>query len=814
MADLSNARVTQDAQGKLRSIDHSAEPVTLSDNPTSGTPGSLAANYVRKFFKIKNVRSTPIAEETRTKLKTASAGEDSLWYKDVKHIRNLSVVQFEQYRDGIKVWKNGLTVLFSTATGKVIEATSTCNHDLPKVRFNTKDLDRHTKTLDEKKLPGLLALARNRKRLEAIRRDFQKRELPIPANLFKEQPEFHITKRDQVIYQYDPGQRKQQVPKDKQADRNLAERAMDIVLPPVDKSIKPGQYRVATEVFFTSAVGDLKLNWHALIDYRTDSILYIRPLIEMMATGYVYDRDPLTTTGDVSIVPSASTAVLNGPRTPRSLATAVPPDLSGQYVELQEICPIVAPPPTSGTDKFDYDADTDDFSAVNAYYHCDGVFRMVEEMGFDMSSYFDGTQFPVAVDHRGSFACVNAAAWSNGVGLDQFTYGLVEAGSPVGIATDVRVVLHEFGHAILFDNVHSGNLGFAHSCGDSLAAVLCDPGSMAPDRFLTFPWITAIPRRHDRDLASGWAWGGVNDIGGYESEQILSTSHFRAYRVLGGDHPDSCEQEWAARYLAFLMIHAVGTFTPASNPNNPESWSERLQICDRVTEVFEGHPGGAVHKVVRWAFEKQGAYQPVGAPTPVVTPGDPPRFDVYINDGRDGEYDFTLDWCHTKDIWNRICPDEYPAHQLPIPGVKNYAYVIVRNRGTEVISGGAVSAYHKRDDACCDCCDDCADLTWPDDFLPMITEVISYPSIPPGDYAMVGPFVWKPKPGDCMLMAAEAKGDPSNISLIDKGQTLLTKRLVPFDNNIALRCICKQCNPDYSQLKLEHPCPEPTKDNY
>lgn len=804
MPQYPSSNVQQDKQGRIRHIDHSFEPIAVSDNPASSTPQSLAAIYVRKFFKIKGVESKTITDDTRTKLKAAGAGEDSLWCKDVKLMRGLSVVEFAQYRDGIKVWNSGLAVLLSDATGEVIEATSTFDHDLPNIRFKAADLDRHTKSIDGK-LPELLALTRNKRRLETIRKDVQKRKLPIRLSVLKGKPEFHITKRDQVIYRYDPGQRKRRSAKDKQADRNLAERALDIMLPAVDKSIKAEQPRVATEVFFTSTVGDLKFNWHAVIDYSTDSVLYIRPLVEMMSTGYVYDRDPFTTTGDVSIVPSSSTAVLNGPRTPRPLATAIPPNLSGQYVELQEIFPIVAPPPTSASGKFDFDADTDDFSAVNAYYHCDAVFRIVEEMGFDMSIYFDGTPFPVGVDHRGSSACVNAAAWSNGVGLDAFTYGLVEAGQPVGIATDVRVVLHEFGHAILFDNVHTGSFGFAHSCGDSLAALLCDPGSRAPDRFLTFPWITAIPRRHDRDVAAGWAWGGVNDDGIYQSEQILATSHFRAYCSLGGDHPDSCEREWAARYVAFLIIHAVGTLTPASNPNNPESWSERLQLCDKVTEVFEGHAGGAVHKVIRWGFEQQGAYQPAGAPTPVVTPGDPPKVDVYINDGRNGEYDFTLDWCHTKDIWNRICPDGYPAHQAPVPGVKNYAYVIVQNRGTDTISGGAVKAYHKRDNGCCDCCDDCQDLTWPDDFMPMIREEISYPPIPPGDYAVVGPFVWKPKPGDCILMVAEAKGDPSNISFIAKGQTLLTKRLVPFDNNIALRCICKQCNPDYpEQRKDDH----------
>ena len=50
---------------------------------------------------------------------------------------------------------------------------------------------------------------------------------------------------------------------------------------------------------------------------------------------------------------------------------------------------------------------------------------------------------------------------------------------------------------------------------------------------MTFPWVniggaTTAP-------VNGWAWYGVNDVGGYSTEQILATTHFRIYRSLGGD---------------------------------------------------------------------------------------------------------------------------------------------------------------------------------------------------------------------------------------------------------------------------------------
>ena len=124
----------------------------------------------------------------------------------------------------------------------------------------------------------------------------------------------------------------------------------------------------------------------------------------------------------------------------------------------------------------------------------------------------------------------------NGIGTVEFALAdLSDTANPLGIAADWRVVLHELGgHGILWDHVNSPNFGFAHSAGDSCAAILNDPGSGAPDRFVTFPWIN-IGRRHDRSPAAGWGWGGANDVGGYSSEQVLSSTLFRLYRSIGSD---------------------------------------------------------------------------------------------------------------------------------------------------------------------------------------------------------------------------------------------------------------------------------------
>jgi zinc metalloprotease ZmpB len=155
-------------------------------------------------------------------------------------------------------------------------------------------------------------------------------------------------------------------------------------------------------------------------------------------------------------------------------------------------------------------------------------------------------------------------------GIDHCCYGLGDSTNivnPVGRACDPWVHYHELGgHGILYEHVDSPNFGFSHSAGDSLSSVANDPDSIAPDRFLYTPWRPI--RRFDRRVADGWAWGGQNDNLGYGSEQILSTTLFRIYRSIGGDSTDIHRKRFSSRMMLYLILRAVSTLTPATNPDN------------------------------------------------------------------------------------------------------------------------------------------------------------------------------------------------------------------------------------------------------
>ena len=129
-----------------------------------------------------------------------------------------------------------------------------------------------------------------------------------------------------------------------------------------------------------------------------------------------------------------------------------------------------------------------------------------------------------------------------------------------------------------------------------------------------------------------------------------------------------------------------------------KSLPKALMTVDLLDWPTEGVFGGAYNKLIRWSFEKQGLYQPPGAPLPpnVTTEGVPDKVDVYIDDGRHGEYQFQPTHWNNTSIWNRRMSDGSTVHEKPIIGSTNYIYVKIKNRGTEIANNVKVHGYHSR----------------------------------------------------------------------------------------------------------------------
>lgn len=768
------AHVVRDTQNVAREISHRQQPFRTE----AQTPQLAARAYLETYRdllaikpeELKSLGLPPADEPIATKVEYRLLEEKTAF--------DVTTVGYHQTYFGLPVWEAGLAVHIKHNPFRVISSTITAHRNV--------DVDK----------PGARALRRFRKVSPSALQDALKLT-PRTAGKEYDLTSLRVNRSRLIIYRYEGAKRlPDRREPDRTQDQAFAPVHPSLPLPPVARGIRDGRHYVAAEALFTLATTRWgALNWVAVIEVETASVLHLRALVENV-DGLVFTVDPATQGSAVAT--TANNAVLNPLRTSVTLQDLAAPSgghqsLSGTYIHVSDHeVPTTAPPAETVGTNFNYNVRTNNFAGANCYYHCNRFFRLVADLGFTVSSYFDGTSFPVSVDHRGRFGTVdgieiNAScggnATSNGIGLPDFELlDLSDTTNPLGIACHWRVVLHEFGgHGILWDHVNSAKFLFAHSAGDSFAAILNDPDSLAADRFLTFPW-TPIMRRHDRPVSGGWAWGGSNDSGGYNSEQILCTTHFRIYRSIGGDSTQVDTRRFAARYMAYLMLRAVGTLTPATNPSHASGFANALLTADLGDWTSEGHAGGAYGKVVRWAFEKQGLYQPPGSPTPVTSAGAPPAVDVYIDDGRQGEYQYQANHWSCQNIWNRLSADGGTAHEEPIVGVSNYAYVKIKNRGTQAATNVVVRGFH---------CVPSSGLIWPNDWQPMTTALLSAPDVPPNNASeiTVGPFEWIPSQLDheCMLMIASADGDPSNIDNLTAGDSIPEWRLVPHDNNIGQR---------------------------
>jgi len=809
--------LSYDDQKKVRYILHSQEFWQASGN----APRTAALEYLDSFAGIFQIDKGQLkhAYQELNYLEPQSQGIEYR-FSDEKNFFDSSTLAYEQTFLNVPVWGAGLTVTLKQNPARVLLSCHMgldgLNAKLPDARkiegfkrifalastLNRGPVSKGETTIEEDKTtPWVHGILRRPAGKRKGARKVAEGEITGSARLNRGR--FYI-------YRYSADERlpkphgKAPNPKANfQAEND--ELHPTLPLPPVPGSIKDGQDYLVAELLFTLSVSPYgRLNWRALVDVETGSILYLRALVDGV-DGLVYTYDPITSTGSLTNTADQNNAVLNPFRDNVTLQNLNAPSggvqsLTGTYVRVaDDSAPTVAAPTEpSGTD-FDFNARTNDFAAVSAYYHPDRLFALIEDLGFPRATYFDGTTFPVHIDHRSSIGTttgieVNAFcggdAEGNGIGLVGYCLGdTTDTANPLGRSVDKWVHWHEIGgHGILWDHVNSPNFGFAHSAGDGLAALQNDPESALralPERFRYAPFRAGLDRWFNRDVAAGWGWGGSNDLNGYNSEQILATTHFRLYRSLGGDSNDVARRWFASRAATYLILRAVGTLTPGTNPGNALGLCNALMAVDLLNWTSEGLFGGAYNKVIRWAYEKQGLFQASGAVPPFSTAGAPPAVDVYIDDGRAGEYQFqAVHWNNTS-VWNRNAADGMTAHQNAVREAVNYGYVKLKNRGTSVATGVVVKGYH---------CLPGAGLTWKTDFTqmePLAGITVASIGANNSEEVIVGPFSWTPNENvyghDCMLMVASATGDPSNVDNFTVGETIEEWRLVPNDNNIGQR---------------------------
>ena len=188
---------------------------------------------------------------------------------------------------------------------------------------------------------------------------------------------------------------------------------------------------------------------------------------------------------------------------------------------------------------------------------------------------------------------------------------------------DHRVVVHEFRARHPLGPRKFGQLRIRAQCRGQLRG---DPErSRLPGRrpLRDIP-LANTRRRHDRTVAGGCGWSGtialnpfdpVLDSGGIppnrSSPPPSSASTARWEETRPGSRPNSSRPAtWPTSYSAQW---------PHSR-RRPTLGRDRIRERDahggRGDWTSEGHAGGAYGKVIRWAFEQQGMYQPAVTVTP------------------------------------------------------------------------------------------------------------------------------------------------------------------------------------------------------
>lgn len=590
----------------------------------------------------------------------------------------------------------------------------------------------------------------------------------------------------------------------------------------------------SVELFLPMADGE-PIAHRILFDPLEKKLIRKVPILSACA-GYAFLSDPDSKTGAFTIRSDSGDVLLDPQRDPVSLldldhAGGGLRKLSGPRVKVREPAALGADydPPVQ-LPPFAFSARTNEFAAVSAYCHCDSMMGLVKGFGFHLHHHFKNIRLPLTVDHRAKMLTGPGA--HDGQGINAYVtpffgtgkkpwnvrmlFGLADFSDswkhPLGLAADIRFVWHEFCHVLILAATGSTEFDFAHSAGDALGAIMSDPASKLPAtwRGVTFPFVQLPLRRHDRKVEQGWGWSGTlyekpnptyapRDPVGYNSEQILSSTLFRLYRATGGDairlngagewEPDLERRRAAAYYVAYLIVRAIGSLGSIKTEPTSETSQFATALMDADVGTldldYEGSKqrGGMLHKVVRWAFERQGLYQTYSPGQNV--PGAPPDIDIYVDDGRHGEYDYQTSWSALPEVlWVQHADGDDEPHESPRPGYVNFVFVIVRNRGAQTAAGTSVDVFAAVDAAV---------GTWDLNHWQQLQGNNAPSPVPHGGSVRFGPFQWTPQAGkrNALLVRATVPGDRSNI---DAGSSLpcatgpaSVEALVRADNNLGYR---------------------------
>jgi len=407
-----------------------------------------------------------------------------------------------------------------------------------------------------------------------------------------------------------------------------------------------------------------------------------------------------------------------------------------------------------------------------------------------------------------------------------------------------HVLNHASTGELEFAFAHSAGDALGAIAADPLSVLAPADDPESPLRFQTYPWIEVPGRLHGRRARDGYCWCGRRNLlrldfsaplerhhHGYFEEQLLSSSLFRLYRSLGGDtggylqppvppvppaladqadqadEADEADQAGAdvairlatADWCLYLVMRAIALLGPDSvaPARTADQFVSALIDADLGTGLWQVQThwpleqglrnvrrrGGWSHKVIRWAFERQGLYATEQPRETVDGTGLPPAVDVFIADcrpvtGADAQPGSYAPVPLRQGLPGAPWQADPQAVQLDDDGLLRLQ---LRNRGRLPAAGLRLRAWW-------------ADDTGPQGDLSWSAPIGLTPAavVPAGDAApLPAELHGLPRPAGragWLLVAVDAAADPSNLPAAarppDRHDDLV--QLVAADNNLAL----------------------------
>ena len=322
---------------------------------------------------------------------------------------------------------------------------------------------------------------------------------------------------------------------------------------------------------------------------------------------------------------------------------------------------------------------------------------------------------------------------------------------------------------MLWDHVSSPNFGFAHSPGDSLAAILHAPHSRAPDPVETFPFMKAVgraSRRHDREVPEGGAGSVPLELAVRRGAGALDDAVPRVPgggRRLDGLRPSS---EFASRYVSYLILKAVEL--PQLHDAGPGRVRRRTHrsrrhapASSRAIRAARSARCSAGRSRSRASISR--TERRCRSPSPARRPD----VDVFIDDGRGGEY---MPYLPTSAAT--------PRSGTGPPADGRGRQSASRRRRPELRLRPRAQPRHRpgdrRDRARLPVAHAAASV-WPTDWKAADTRPrCRLPdALPPAEAAVVGPFPWTPQAQRREpAVRGERPGDRSNVETVTAGPIL------------------------------------------